>query len=200
MITTLLFDVDGVLAVGEPFYIPLERSHGITRAQTAAFLESPERWFYRCQTGQADLREVIPPYLRQWGWPASVDDFLAYWHTVENVVDERVLDMVDQLRARGYRCYLATNQERYRAAYILNEMGFAQHFAGMFASYSQGCLKSDPRFFTSLLQQLPGTEPQQVMYWDDGAAYVETARRVGIRAEVYRDFAIFNQQAQDLLT
>jgi hypothetical protein len=38
------------------------------------------------------------------------------------------------------------------------------------------------------------------MYWDDGVAYVEAARSVGIQAEVYREFATFSLQIQKLLT
>jgi hypothetical protein len=45
------------------------------------------------------------------------------WFEVENAVDTRVIGVIRVLQRAGLTCYLATNQERYRAAYMKTVMG-----------------------------------------------------------------------------
>ncbi len=61
MIKTILFDADGVLINGGQFSSHLEKDYGITREITAPFFTGP---FIECLIGNADLKEVIPPYIK----------------------------------------------------------------------------------------------------------------------------------------
>src|SRR5581483_7257701 len=131
MIRVLLFDVDGVLANGEQFSKRLARDYGVTAEMTASFFNGS---FLECLVGNADLKQELISHLKQWGWHGSVDEFLHYWFISEHVIDEPLVNRVQQLRQKGIRCYLATNQEQYRTAYILHEMGFADAFDGIFSS------------------------------------------------------------------
>ncbi|MBO0795430.1 MAG: HAD-IA family hydrolase [Ktedonobacteraceae bacterium] len=190
MITTLLFDVDGVLAISRGLFSErLAKDYGVTREMSAAFFR--QGTLYQCLIGAADLKEEIVPYLPQWGIPLGVDDFLAYWFDTENVIDHALLAAIQQLRNKGSRCYLATNQERHRTAYILQEMGFARHFDGMFSSSSIGCVKTDPAFFEHVLRTLEGVQAHEILFWDDLVENVETARKVGLQAEVYTSYQDF---------
>jgi putative hydrolase of the HAD superfamily len=123
MIRVLLFDIDGVLANGEQFSKRLARDYGITTEMTAPFFNGP---FLECLVGNADLKQELISHLKQWGWRDSVEAFLHYWFTIEHVIDEPLVKLVQQLRQKGIRCCLATNQERHRTAYILHEMGFCR--------------------------------------------------------------------------
>ncbi|NTU82493.1 MAG: hypothetical protein HGA45_24505 [Chloroflexales bacterium] len=67
--------------------------------------------------GKADLAEVLPPFLKQWGWQASVDQFIETWLKADHVVDARIVHAIQSLRRNGIICCLATSQERYRAEY-----------------------------------------------------------------------------------
>lgn len=194
MIKTLLFDVDGVLAIGEPWHKDLAPTYGITREMTAPFFKGP---FQACLVGKADLKEELAAYLPRWGWSQSVEAFLDYWFC-RYALDTQLLSTIQQMRARGIKCYLATQQERYRTAYILHEMGFAELFDGMFSSAHIGYMKSEPRFFTSVLDALTGCQAEDVLFWDDTPANVVTAQRVGIQAEVYRDFTHFLTTMQEI--
>ncbi|GLV58184.1 hypothetical protein KDH_50180 [Dictyobacter sp. S3.2.2.5] len=193
MIQILLFDIDGVLANGEAFSEQLERDYGISPTMTAPFFQEK---FLACLNGTADLKTEIAPYLQQWGWTRSVDALLDYWFTCEHVIDAPLVAFIQQLRQRGICCYLATQQEKYRTAYVLKQMGFARDFDGMFSSADLGVLKRDVAFFQRILDALPAIDPSNVLFWDDTPLNVEVARQAGIQAEIYTDFSHFQQTIQ----
>lgn len=187
MIKILLFDVDGVLLVGEPWHKDLAQTYHITNEMLAPFFRGP---FQACLLGKADLKEELATYLPGWGWSRSVDDFIDYWFR-RHTRDEKLLQTIQQLRQSGIPCYLATQQERYRTAYILQELGFSQLFDGMFSSAHIGYMKNQPQFFETLLRELDRRQPAEMLFWDDSAGNVATAKSVGIQAEVYSNFASF---------
>ncbi|GCE18870.1 HAD-IA family hydrolase [Dictyobacter kobayashii] len=122
-----------------------------------------------------------------------MDAFLDYWFTSEHVIDAPLVAFIQQLRQQGVPCYLATQQEKYRTAYILEQMGFVREFDGMFSSAYLGTLKKDVAFFQQILAALPDLAPAEVLFWDDTPLNVAVARQAGIQAEVYTDFAHFQQ-------
>ena len=187
MITTLLFDVDGVLLVGETWSKDLPAAYGITDEMLAPFFKNA---FPTCLIGKADLKEELAPYLSRWNWPLSVDDFIDYWFR-HYTLDQMLLQYVQQLRQNGIRCYLATQQERYRTDYILHTLGFARQFDGMFSSVDIGYIKSEMLFFEAVLRSLNTCQPAEVLFWDDSSTNVAIARSVGLQAEVYSNFAHF---------
>ena len=191
----LLFDMDGVLAIGEPYALQLAREGVVTLEQATAFFEGP---FLDCLVGRADLKRELAPYLVAWGWPGSVGDFMAAWFGYENVVNEPLVARIRQLRGRGVPCFVATNQERYRTDYLRAEMGFARECDAVFSSADIGCSKRDPAFFERVLllsREVTGhTElaPADALFWDDSAANVAVARSAGLRAEVYTTLDAFD--------
>ena len=191
MISTVLLDVDGVLVVGELFSDTLARDYGITLDMTAAFFRGP---FEQCLLGKADLKEEIASHLPGWGWRGSVDEFLSLWFTSGQQVDDALLAAAQQWRQEGIRCYLATNQERYRVDYLLTQSGLAGQLDGCFASCHLGYTKDNPAFFQAVLRALPDAQPDELLFWDDSPRNVTTARAVGLHAEVYTTFAAFQEQ------
>lgn len=193
MITTLLFDVDGVLLVGEPWSKDLPAAYGITTEMLAPFFKNA---FPACLIGKADLKEELAPYLSRWNWPLSVDDFTDYWFR-HYTLDQTLLQHIQQLRQNGIRCYLATQQERYRTDYILHTLGFAHQFDGILSSVDLGFLKNETSFFEAVLRFLDPCQPAEMLFWDDSATNVTIARSVGLRAEIYSNFTSFLATMKD---
>lgn len=180
-----IFDADGVLIPPWGFANYLKRAYPEIAAQTAEFFRGP---FLRCVVGQADLKEVLPPYLEKWRWPHSLDEFLARWFESERTIDSELAAHIRRLRAAGAPCYLATNQERYRAAYMRNEMGLGALFDDLFVSAHLGVAKPDPTFFATVSRAIDhahGIPPTRIFFWDDAPANVEAAQAAGWQAKLY---------------
>jgi len=179
---TFVFDADGVLCVGGPFTVALEREHQISRDRLAPFFAGP---FSECLVGKRDLREVLEPYLVEWGWRQSVDEFLTFWFQREHVLCAAVLSSVRALRSKGHRCVLATNQERHRTTYLRREMGLAEEFDHVFASCELGVRKPDGAFFAGVRERLHCSASDLCLI-DDAEKNVAGARAAGWRAIWYR--------------
>jgi putative hydrolase of the HAD superfamily len=197
MITTLLFDVDGVLVNGQKFSEQLAKDYGITSDKTASFFNGD---FKKCVVGECDLKEALAPHLSSWGWTKSVDELLEYWFSTEHQVDEELVMYIQELRAKGMKCYVATNQEKYRVKYMLEKMGFADSFDGVFASAHLGHKKPAHEFFEKMLQQIKVGNKSEVLFWDDTPANIQAAKEFGIHAEFYSNFEIFKKKMVGYLT
>jgi putative hydrolase of the HAD superfamily len=131
-------------------------------------------------TGHARWLEVLPRLLERWGIADSYDDALRVWLTIEPVAETR--DLVASLRASGVRCFLATNQDEHRGRHMHENLGYAELFDDTFYSFELGVAKPDPAYFSAILSRL-GLPAAEVLFVDDSATNVESARGVGLRAE-----------------
>lgn len=196
MIKAILFDVDGVLAIGEPFSVLLEQELGITKELTAPFFQGH---FLESLIGNVDLKEVLADYLRLWGWQGTIEDFLSRWFIYEHVLNEPLIDAIQQWRRQGIGCYIATNQEKYRTQYILNEMGFAGKFDAMFSSAYIGYMKHDSLFFEHVVRVLNGIKAEEILFWDDSPGNIAVAKKAGLHGEIYKSFADFEEKMHSYL-
>ena len=100
-------------------------------------------------------------------------------------VHTEVLDMVARLRESGVECYLASNQQSHRAAYMSRTLGYHAHFDGEFYSCDLGHVKPSHAYFERVLDAIR-TPPDQVLFLDDHELNVTAARELGIRASVFQ--------------
>ncbi len=182
MIKVILFDADGVLVNGERFSTVLHREYGISIEKTLPFFNGP---FQECLIGNADLRETVAPYLDEWGWTKGVDAFLDYWFNAEHTINEELINYVQELRAKGILCFVATNNEKYRFGYMLDKMGFAKSFDKTYSSAHLGSKKPDVEFFQKIFNELEGVEKNEILFLDDDENNVQSAKEFGFNAEIY---------------
>lgn len=190
MIKAVIFDADGVLINKGMFSEYLSREHNLDIEKLTTFFTGP---FRKALTGKADLKKILKPHLKTWGWKESVDEFMKYWFTTGHEVDEELVEYIKDLRKKGIKCYLATNQEKYRIAYMLKNMGFDKIFDKVYTSTHLGHRKPDLKFFSKMMSDL-NFEKNEVIFWDDTVENVEAAREFGIKAEIYKDFKDFRNK------
>jgi hypothetical protein len=80
-IQSVIFDVDGVLVFPDRFAEHLTQEHQITQDATQGFFQGK---FHNWLLGSADLTELLPPLLKEWGWQGSAEEFMRLWFSVKN--------------------------------------------------------------------------------------------------------------------
>ncbi|HYE21982.1 MAG TPA: HAD family hydrolase [Verrucomicrobiae bacterium] len=194
MIKAILFDADGVTLEKKGYFSDrFAKDYNLPTELVASFFKEK---FDACQRGQADLKQEIQPYLEKWDWQRSVDDFLIYWFASDFTEEHQILTKIDELRSRGIKCFLVSNQEKYRATYFKNSREFSSHFDGFFFSCEIGHLKKEKEFFTEVLKKLdiPGEE---IMYFDNEEKNIKAAAELRIESYIFGSFQNFIKIIKD---
>lgn len=135
--------------------------------------ENPPGWL-------EDVKSFVDPAHGQ----PFVDDLFAT-EAAAMTGDRDFADVVaEELRSADVPCYLATNQNSFRAAYMQQALGYDELFDAAFYSCEFGVLKSAPAFFDKVLAGL-SLAAGEVLFIDDEEQYVGVAREVGLQAETW---------------
>lgn len=196
MIKVIIFDGVNCITYQEPLSISLERDYGIPLEKSLPFFKGP---LQDCVAGKADVREVILPYLDAWKWDKGVDEILKYWFERDHKMDTELISYINELRNKGILCLLATNNEKYRFAYMLNKMNFAKIFDRNYCSALMKCKKPSHDFYQKIYEDLKNTKKDEILFWDDKAENVEGAKNFGINAELYTSFEDFKEKMKQYL-
>ncbi len=181
MSTYLLFDTDWVLIQSPMWSDEYSRRTWLDPHSMKPFFA----WiFQECTIGRADLREVIVPFLEEWKWEWSPEEYLKAWFEFENQPDIELIWEIQKLRKNGIKCYIATNQEKYRLEYLKKEMHFENLFDGIFCSAEMGLKKPEKKYYQVIIDTL-GVDPSDIIYFDDALENIESVRSLGIDARLY---------------
>lgn len=173
-VRALLMDADGVVQYPRKGWLKEMMRLGGPRFLTEVFRREKETL-----TGQVDLYPLLTDLLERDGRDCTPDDILEVWCRIE--IDERMLRLVDRVRAEGVVTALATNQQSYRGGFMLANLPYDEHFDHQFHSFRVGLAKPDPAYFTHIVDTL-GIAPEETVFVDDMEANVRGARRAGLRA------------------
>jgi putative hydrolase of the HAD superfamily len=185
----MLIDADGVLQHQPTGWLDrLVERIGVTDREPAEVLDALFAAEQPSLTGDGEFRTALAELLTGWGRADRLDTVLESWHEID--VDEAVLATVGELRARGVRCCLATNQQNVRAGYMRSL--YNAHFDDQFYSCEIGVMKPDRAYFATVLERL-GTPAEQVVFVDDSPANVAAAREIGIDARLYTGLDVITE-------
>lgn len=177
----MLLDADGVvLKKDELFSAKFSREYKVPMETIASFFKNE---YSACQLGEKDLKEILPVYLKDWGWDKGIDAFLEYWF--EDIeINPEIETILERCKKQDIACYMASNNEHYRARAI--EKKLADRLAGYFFSADLKLKKNNPEFFHYVTEQL-AVAPHEVGFTDNEEQNIEAAREFGIDAQLYRE-------------
>jgi len=185
MIKAILFDLDGVVIKKREkmFSQRLSEQLDLSLDKILTFFNGE---FRECSLGRADLREKVAPYLKEWNYKGLIDDFLKFWFESESETNTEVLEIIESLRTRGLKCYIATRQEKYRKEYVWNEMNLKNYFDGIFCTCDIGYEKWQKEYWDFVLKDLK-LEPVEIIFFCDGEKNVDCAKNLNINSFLYTD-------------
>jgi len=99
-------------------------------------------------------------------------------------LDERLLDLIGELREKGLRTALLSNHPA-NLPPLLNDLGLESLFDTVTISALEGVAKPDPAIYQRTLERL-GVDAAEAVFVDDYGANVEAARSVGMAAIQFR--------------
>jgi len=177
----LMVDVDGVLVSGRPAdglpaFTDAQRDLGLDMAKLQQHFFTPH--WADIVSGREPIELRLQSVLAEIAPHLGVEDVLRYWFENDSRLDQRLLDDLAGLRATGTKLYLATNQEHRRAAWLMQHLGFADRFDGIFYSAALGHKKPSVEFF-EIATQRAGVDPADIGFIDDAAQNIEAARQCG---------------------
>jgi putative hydrolase of the HAD superfamily len=146
------------------------------------FLEDVFRAEEPFLTGEPGFPAALEVVLNRWNRRALIQDALHIWTLIEPVPE--ILALVEYLRRRGTKVFLASNQERYRADYMTKEIGYEEKFDALFYSCDLGHVKPSTEYFHEIANRLQ-VELENLLLIDDNKDNVETAISLGMNAEVF---------------
>lgn len=190
----ILFDADGMIIIAKRFSDRLQAEYGISWSTMEPFFKGP---FQKCKVGQADLKEELSHVIHDWGWKGSVEELVNFWFQSGTAVDERMREIIQNLRNRGTRCYLTSNQEKYRANFLRHTLNLSQLFDELFISADIGYLKQDQDFFEfvyrSLTRSNGNIQKHEILFADDSPENIHTAEAYGLTTHLYHTFEDFKK-------
>ncbi len=193
MIKAVIFDADGVVVNGGHFSEQYAQKHGIPHEIMLPFFKGE---FQKCLVGKLDFRKAVKPYLSQWKWQGTAEEFLNYWFQLRNHLDEKLVKKAKQLREKSIKCLIASNQEVNRSKFLENEMKFSEIFDRTYYSAAIGYKKPQKEFWKYLQKDLDkeGIRKEDVLFWDDKTENVNSAREFGWNAELYKNYEEFSEK------
>ena len=185
----ILFDADGVtLKSAHLFSEQIQIDYGIKTETLQPFFNGI---FKQCTIGKADLKEELVKVIGEWGWKGTVEELMEYWFTKGTHVDEDVDAYVRSLRDQGVRCFMTTDQEKYRGEYLNVLLGNGKVFEQVFYSAEIGHVKKEPEYFEHVYQVLSeimgSIDKNEILFIDDGEKNVEAAKIFGLDGYFYRN-------------
>ena len=182
MITTILFDVGGVLVEldGVPTLAKLMTLESASRDAIH------ERWMQSAaviayETGRISAAAFAAAAVTEFQLPVTAEWFLEAFNDWPRRLQAGALELLDDVPKR-YRLAALSNTSQSHWERI-ESMGLAHRFERLYLSHRIGQLKPSRQAFETALEDL-AVAPSAVLFLDDILSNVSAARAVGLHAEM----------------
>ncbi|MBI5529921.1 MAG: hypothetical protein HY918_00260 [Candidatus Doudnabacteria bacterium] len=185
MIKFLLLDCDGLIIKRDKYFSQRLSSEKNIKLDLNKIKDFFEGVFLLCEIGEKDLKEELAKVISDWGWPGTLEEMLEFWFSGEKALDNEIVEYIQNLRLKGIKVYVATDQEKYRTNYLWNEAGLKNFLDGMLSSADIGFLKNDINFWAEVSKILPAHKKDEILFWDHELHKIDAAKSFGYLTEMY---------------
>ncbi len=187
MIKAILFDIDNVLVSNNLKKAFSERFSKDTGTNIETILEFIKTIYSKCKIGEADLKIELEKIVTSWNWKGSIEDLINYWYTPKELkINNDLIALIDNLRSNGIKCFIVSDNEKYRSDILLNALSSNAHMDGCFISCDVGYLKNTPEYWLKL-RNVVAIAPNEILLIDDKEKNITTARNLGIKTIIFEN-------------
>lgn len=186
------FDYGGVLNFSKPIMPGLAEIVGIPKDELRVeYL----KYNHLANVGSMSYDELWTKVATNLGHADKAQAMIAHIHQQHSTdFDPRMLMLVDELRQKGYKTGLLSNNTKDNGA-RLREEGLDQHFDTFLISAEIGIQKPDPKAFMLLCEKL-AVSPQEMIFVDDSPSSLRLADEIGYHPILFTSY----EQFKDVLT
>lgn len=185
VIKNIVFDLGGVIMTLDPAEA-LRRFKALGLSDAERYLDSYTQSgiFGNLEEGKITAEDFRSKLSSLTGHELTFDECKHAWLGYRKDVPQRNLDLLKELRAKGYRLILLSNTNPFMMDWALSSefdgkgSSLNDYFDALYLSYRLGIMKPVPDFFRQVLDN-ENILPEETLFVDDGPRNVEAAGKLG---------------------
>lgn len=186
VIKNIVFDLGGVIMTLDPAEA-LRRFKALGLSDAERYLDSYTQSgiFGNLEEGKITAGDFRSKLSSLTGHELTFDECKHAWLGYRKDVPQRNLDLLKELRAKGYRLILLSNTNPFMMDWALScefdgkGSSLNDYFDALYLSYRLGIMKPAPDFFRQVLDN-ENILPEETLFVDDGPRNVEAAGKLGL--------------------
>lgn len=186
VIKNIVFDLGGVIMTLDPAEA-LRRFKALGLSDAERYLDSYTQSgiFGNLEEGKITAEDFRSKLSSLTGHELTFDECKHAWLGYRKDVPQRNLDLLKELRAKGYRLILLSNTNPFMMDWALSSefdgkgSSLNDYFDALYLSYRLGIMKPAPDFFRQVLDN-ENILPEETLFVDDGPRNVEAAGKLGL--------------------
>lgn len=185
VIKNIVFDLGGVIMTLDPAEA-LRRFKALGLSDAERYLDAYTQSgiFGNLEEGKITAEDFRSKLSSLIGHELTFDECKHAWLGYRKDVPQRNLDLLKELRAKGYRLILLSNTNPFMMDWALSSefdgkgSSLNDYFDALYLSYRLGIMKPAPDFFRQVLDN-ENILPEETLFVDDGPRNVEAAGKLG---------------------
>ncbi len=185
VIKNIVFDLGGVIMTLDPAEA-LRRFKALGLSDAERYLDAYTQSgiFGNLEEGKITAEDFRSKLSSLTGHELMFDECKHAWLGYRKDVPQRNLDLLKELRAKGYRLILLSNTNPFMMDWALScefdgkGSSLNDYFDALYLSYRLGIMKPAPDFFRQVLDN-ENILPEETLFVDDGPRNVEAAGKLG---------------------
>lgn len=185
-ITTIIFDLGGVLIDWDPRY--LYRKIFKTEEEVTWFLENicTSEWNDQQDAGRSFEEATMDLMKKHPAYSEAIAAWYDRWQETISGPIEGTVSILKDIRASGkFRLYALTNWSAETFPWALENFEFLHWFEGIVVSGVEKCRKPLPEFFHILFNRY-NINPAEAIFIDDNLLNIEGAKTLGLNTISFR--------------
>ena len=180
-IDTVVFDLGGVLIDWDPKY--LYRKVFVDEAEMEDFLATvtTNEWHMEQDRGRTMEEATASLISRHPEHAREIEAFYGRWDEMFGGSIEGSVDVLQELRERGFPLYALTNFSAETFPLARKWYGFLSWFDEIVVSGEEGMIKPDKKLYGVLIERT-GLDPAKTVFIDDSPPNVTAAKEIGFTA------------------